>query len=147
MGTINLGNNEVWSRNPKKHNWCRKNLNIFPFLEQKHNRKALFSQKSQYTPTVILRKEGLHETGTGVGWGGVVRHYFMNSVLTNSLSFRWRIPLFLSDPGIPGVRVSKTNQLYLCASYTSYTSYISHRLYTSYRLYTEKVTRVAPSGG
>ena len=37
---------------------------------KKHNRKALFSQKSQYTPTVILRKEGLHETGTWVGWGG-----------------------------------------------------------------------------
>ena len=55
---------------------------------KKHNRKALFSPKSQYTPTVILRKEGLHETETGVGWGGVVRHYFMNSVLTNSISFR-----------------------------------------------------------
>ena len=54
---------------------------------KKQNRTALFSQKSQYTPTVILRKEGLHETGTGVAWGGVVRHYFMNSVLTNSLSF------------------------------------------------------------
>ena len=55
---------------------------------KKHNRKALFSQKSQYTPTAILRKEGLHEMGTWVGWGGVVSHYFMNSVLTNSLSFR-----------------------------------------------------------
>ena len=38
---------------------------------KKHNRKALFSHKSQYTPTVILRKEGLHETGTGVAWGAL----------------------------------------------------------------------------
>ena len=35
---------------------------------KRHNKKALFSQKSQYTPTVILRKEGLHEMGRG--WGG-----------------------------------------------------------------------------
>jgi len=32
-------------------------------------------------------------------------------------------------------------------NYTSYRLYTSYTSYTSYRLYTEKVTRVAPSGG
>ena len=53
------------------------------------------------------------------------------------------LAIFLSDPGIPGVRSMGRECLSLTDLVETYTSYTSFRLYTSYRLYTEKVTRVA----
>ena len=76
----------------------------------------------------------------------------------NGTSIYWYMwfSLFLSDPGIPGVRSMGPVSNWVsegrcwnytsyrrCTSYTSYrlyTSYTSYRLYTSFRLYTEKVT-------
>ena len=88
VGTKNLGNTGVWTRNTKNTivvvkittyaHFCCKNHKVGTFVSkittyaffcrENHKIRALLSRKSQHTRTLVERKKiGIHKSGTGGG--------------------------------------------------------------------------------